>query len=127
LPERVWRSRWLGRLTLAGLGVFLIGMAVLLAWPGRGYWQGVSHGQLGPLAGMAESMALTPQPGFLSSWLGSFATFDAAHGFAVNLFFVIALTVIGAVFMTGRARLIRYEEVAVGPIYHRANDTGGTY
>ena len=99
LPERAWRSRLPGRLTLAGLGVFLLGMAVLQAWPGRGYWQGVSHGHLGSLAGMAESMALTPQPGFLSSWLGSFATFDAAHGFAVNLFFVIALGVTGAVFV----------------------------
>ncbi|HEY3902850.1 MAG TPA: hypothetical protein VGM14_02935 [Streptosporangiaceae bacterium] len=107
LPERAWRSRWPGRLTLAGLGVFLIGMAVLQAWPGRGSWQGVSHGQLGSLAGMAESMALTPQPGFLSGWLASFATFDAAHGFAVNLFFVIALGVTGGVFVAGRARLIR--------------------
>ena len=65
LPERAWRSARLGRLMLAGLGVFLAGMAVLQAWPGRGFWQGVSHGQLGSLAGMAESMALTPQPGFL--------------------------------------------------------------
>ena len=103
LPERAWRSRLPGRLTLAGLGVFLIGMAVLQAWPGRGSWQGVSHGHLGSLAGMAESMALTPQPGFLSGWLGSFATFDAAHGFAVNLFFVIALGVTGAVFVARAA------------------------
>jgi hypothetical protein len=116
LPERAWRSRLPGRLTLAGLGVFLIGMAVLQAWPGRGSWQGVSHGQLGSLAGMAESMALTPQPGFLSSLLGSFATFDAAHGFAVNLFFVIALGVTGGVFVTGRARLIRPVLIGFGII-----------
>jgi len=107
LPERAWQSRRLGRLMLAGLGLFLVGMAVLQAWPGRGYWQGVSHGQLGSLAGMVESMALTPQPGFLSAWLGSFATFDAAHGFAVNLFFVLALCAIGAVFLGGRPALIR--------------------
>ena len=116
LPERAWRSRLPGRLTLAGLGVFLIGMAVLQAWPGRGYWQGVSHGHLGSLAGMAESMALTPQPGFLSGWLGSFATFDAAHGFAVNLFFVIALGVTGAVFVGGRPRLIRPVLIGFGMV-----------
>ena len=116
LPDRAWRSRLPGRLTLAGLGVFLIGMAVLQAWPGRGYWQGVSHGQLGSLAEMAESMALTPQPGFLSGWLGSFAMFDAAHGFAVNLFFVIALGVTGAVFVAGRPRLIRPALIGFGII-----------
>ena len=47
LPERAWRSPRLGRLTLAGLGLFLAGMAVLQAWPGRGFWQGISHGQPG--------------------------------------------------------------------------------
>jgi hypothetical protein len=36
LPERAWHSRWLGRLLTAGTGVFLLGMAVLQAWPGRG-------------------------------------------------------------------------------------------
>jgi hypothetical protein len=35
LPERAWRSRRLGRLMTVGPGVFLIGMAVLQAWPGR--------------------------------------------------------------------------------------------
>ena len=40
LPERAWRSPRLGRAVLAGLGLFLVGMAVLQAWPGRGFWQG---------------------------------------------------------------------------------------
>ena len=34
LPERAWASPRPGRLTLAGLGLFLAGMAVLQAWPG---------------------------------------------------------------------------------------------
>ena len=42
LPERAWRSPRLGRAVLAGLGLFLAGMAVLQAWPGRGFWQGTS-------------------------------------------------------------------------------------
>ena len=54
----------LGRAVLAGTGLFLAGMAVLQAWPGRGFWQGTSHGQPGTLAGMTRSMAQTPQPGF---------------------------------------------------------------
>jgi len=106
LPERAWCSRRLGRLMTAGTGAFLIGMAVLQAWPGRGFWQGISHGQPGTLAGMTGSMAQTPQPGFLAAWINAFTTFDEAHGFAVNLFVVAALAVTGAVFLSGRPRLI---------------------
>ena len=47
LPERAWHAPWLGRAILAGTGLFLIGMAVLQAWPGRGFWQGTSHHQPG--------------------------------------------------------------------------------
>jgi cytochrome oxidase Cu insertion factor (SCO1/SenC/PrrC family) len=107
LPERAWSSPWLGRLMTAGTGVFLIGMAVLQAWPGRGFWQGGTHSQPGTLAGMTESMAQTSQPGFLSAWVNAFTTFDEGHGFAVNLVVVVALAVTGAVFVSGRSRLIR--------------------
>ena len=107
LPERVWRSRLPGQITMAGLGVFLLGMAVLQAWPGRGFWQGTITGQPGSLASMTASMAPTPQPHILTTWIDAFTSFDEAHGFAVNLFAVIALAVIGTVFITGRPRLIR--------------------
>lgn len=107
LPERAWRVERVGRLTLAGLGVFLAGMAVLQAWPGRGFWQGALHGQQGTLAAMTSDMATTPQPHFLSGWVAAFTAFEQAHGFAVNLFTVIALAITGIVFLTGRATLIR--------------------
>ncbi len=90
LPEGRWHSQRLPRLILAATGLFLAGMAVLQAWPGRGFWQGVSHGQPGTLAGMAQTMSQTPQPGFLAAWVSGFAAFDEAHGFAVNLFAVVA-------------------------------------
>jgi cytochrome oxidase Cu insertion factor (SCO1/SenC/PrrC family) len=107
LPERAWRTQRLGRVILAGTGLFLVGMAVLQAWPGRGFWQGTSHGQAGTLTGMVQTMAGTPQPRFLSSWVSAFASLDAAHGFAVNLFVVAALAVTGAAFLSRRPRLIR--------------------
>ena len=96
LPERTWHSARLGRAVLSVLGLFFIGMAVLQAWPGRGFWQGTVHGQQGTLTGMVSSMASTPQPASLEAWVRSFASFTAAHGFAVNLFAVIALAAIGA-------------------------------
>jgi cytochrome oxidase Cu insertion factor (SCO1/SenC/PrrC family) len=107
LPERSWRSRLPGQLIMAGLGIFLIGMAVLQAWPGRGFWQGRAAGQPGSLASMTAAMAATPQPHLLTSWIDAFTALDEAHGFAVNLFAVIALAVIGAAFVTCRPRLIR--------------------
>ncbi len=112
LPDRAWQARWLGRGILAGTGLFLIGMAVLQAWPGRGFWQGTSHHQPGTLAGMTGDMAQTPQPGFLAAWVNAFTSFDEAHGFAVNLFTVVALAAIGAAFLTGQRRLVRPAVIA---------------
>src|SRR5271166_2064295 len=40
LPERAYATPRLGRIVLGIGGAFLIGMALLQAWPGRGYWQG---------------------------------------------------------------------------------------
>jgi cytochrome oxidase Cu insertion factor (SCO1/SenC/PrrC family) len=108
LPESSWRSPRIGRLLLGGIGLFFIGMAVLQAWPGRGFWQGISHGQPGTLAGMVQTMSSTPQPRFLSSWLAGFGSFAASNGFAVNLVVVIVLAVMGVIFLTGRPGLVRY-------------------
>ena len=98
LPERAFATARLGRIVLGAGGLFLIGMAVLQAWPGRGFWQGRG----GAVTAMVGEMSRTPQPGFLSSWLASFGSFDAAHGWAVNLFVVVALAAIGALLLTGR-------------------------
>ncbi len=108
LPEGSWRSPRIGRLLLAGLGTFFIGMAVLQAWPGRGFWQGTAGGQPGTLAGMVQSMSSTSQPHFLSALLARFGSFAASDGFAVNLAVVIVLAALGAIFLTGRSRLVRY-------------------
>src|SRR3984957_2855258 len=50
LPERAWVGQRLGRLIIAAAGTFLVLMAVLQAWPGRGFWQGGSHSTPGTLA-----------------------------------------------------------------------------
>ena len=98
LPERAFATARLGRVVLSVGALFLVGMAVLQAWPGRGFWQGRD----GAVTAMVGQMSRTPQPGFLSSWLASFGSFDAAHGWAVNLFVVVALAVIGVLLLTGR-------------------------
>jgi cytochrome oxidase Cu insertion factor (SCO1/SenC/PrrC family) len=111
LPDRTWSRPWFGRAVLAGFGVFLLGMAVLQAWPGRGFWSGMASGtaggQPGTLAGMVANMSQTPQPRFISALVSDFAGFIRGHGFAVNLVAVAALTVTGASFITGRRAVIR--------------------
>jgi cytochrome oxidase Cu insertion factor (SCO1/SenC/PrrC family) len=92
LPERAWDTARPGRLLLAGTGAFFLGMALLQAWPGRGFWQG----KAGSLTAMIASMASTPQPHALDAVVAGFGNFTIAHGFAVNLVAVIALALIGA-------------------------------
>jgi cytochrome oxidase Cu insertion factor (SCO1/SenC/PrrC family) len=108
LPESVFASPRLGRRMLQGYGVFMLGMALLQAWPGRGSWSGSLPGRpgAGPLASMASAMSQTPQPHWLSSALSSFASFDAANGLAVNVFAVVALAAIGFGLLSGRRRLV---------------------
>ena len=108
LPEDAWRSPRLGRLLLGGIGLFFIGMAVLQAWPGRGFWKGTIGGQPGTLAGMVQDMSATPQPHALSALVARFGAVAASNGFAVNLVVVIALAALGAAFLTGRPGLVRY-------------------
>ena len=107
LPSRAWAGRQLGRGVLAGMGVFLAGMALLQAWPGRGFWSGTAGRQPGNLASMVQGMAQTSQPFFLSSWVHGFGTVAAAHGFAVNLIVVVALAAAGLALASGRRAALR--------------------
>ncbi len=103
LPDRSWLTPRLGRVVLGGTGAFLVGMAVLQAWPGRGFWQGTS----GTLAGMVQSMAQTSQPRALAALVSGFGSVVGAHGFAVNLIAVVALALTGLGFLTGRRPVVR--------------------
>lgn len=114
LPDRAWDRKRLGRVLTAGIGVFLLGMGVLQAWPGRGFWRGRIGHRPGVMAAMVLSMARTPQPHFLSTWLLAFAAFDEAHGWGVNLFLVVGLGVIGLALVSGRAGAVVAGAVGAG-------------
>jgi len=100
LPVRYWSRPALPRLLLGGTGVFLAGMAVLQAWPGRGSWQGTVHGHQGILAAMVTSMSASSQPSAISRLVADFASFAGAHGFGVNLAVVLLLALIGGSLIT---------------------------
>jgi cytochrome oxidase Cu insertion factor (SCO1/SenC/PrrC family) len=105
LPDRAWATKRLGGVLTKCTGVFFVGMAVLQAWPGRGFWQG---GANGTLTGMIQSMVSTPQPHIMKSIVSGTASFASGHGWGVNLFAVISMAAIGALFLTGRPKLVRY-------------------
>lgn len=108
LDDRRWANSQLGRVILRTMGVFFLAMAVLQSWPGRGFWQGrvPNAGGAGMLTAMVTQMAGTPQPRLLASWVRAFASTDAAHGWAVNLFVVIALALIGLGWLSRRDRIV---------------------
>jgi len=83
-----------------------LGMGVLQAWPGRGFWQGqpTPAAKAGNLTAMVQSMAQTSQPHALSTSLTWFAQVDARHGWAVNLVVVLALAGVGAGLLAVSAR-----------------------
>jgi cytochrome oxidase Cu insertion factor (SCO1/SenC/PrrC family) len=103
LPASAWAGPRLGRIVLAGTGLFWVGLAVLQAWPGRGYWQG---GTTGALTGMVRSMAQNSQPHAQAATVSAFGSLTSAHGFAVNLVAVLALGLLGLALLSGRRRLL---------------------
>jgi cytochrome oxidase Cu insertion factor (SCO1/SenC/PrrC family) len=107
LPERAWVGQRLAKTLLGVLGVFFVAMAILQAWPGRGFWQGQSNPKAaaGSLTSMVRAMSQTPQPHALSSVVRSFASFDGQHGWFVNLFIVVALAVLGIALLTRREQV----------------------
>jgi cytochrome oxidase Cu insertion factor (SCO1/SenC/PrrC family) len=108
LPERAWRTGRTGRLMTGFFGLFLVAMAILQAWPGRGFWQGSLNGQPGPLTQTVQSMAAMSQPGGTAGLVSGFASVVRAHGFAVNLVAVVAIGGTGLAFASGQRRLCRY-------------------
>jgi cytochrome oxidase Cu insertion factor (SCO1/SenC/PrrC family) len=109
LPDSSWKRARLGRGIVAAFGLFFVGMAVLQAWPGRGFWQGraTPTRTTGGLTAMVQQMSQTPQPHLTSSLVAHFGSFDAAHGWAVNLFVVASLAAIGFALLTGKPRIVR--------------------
>jgi cytochrome oxidase Cu insertion factor (SCO1/SenC/PrrC family) len=113
LPAAAWCSARTGAVMTRSFGVFLVGMAVLQAWPGRAFWQGEVHGQPGSLTSMVQSMAALSQPSALAKLISSFGSFVRADGFAVNLVAVLALGLTGVAFVSRNPRIVRIGLIAL--------------
>ncbi|HET9895321.1 MAG TPA: SCO family protein [Streptosporangiaceae bacterium] len=116
LPDQAWQRPALGRRLIAGLGIFLGVMAVLQAWPGRGFWQGINAGRPGPLTDMILSMSSLPQPSLLARVTGDVAAVTVSHGFGVNVLAVVTLAFLSLGLLAGllaaRRRLLRVTVLA---------------
>ena len=104
-PAKSWRDVRLGRGVLQAMGLLLLGCAVLQAWPGRGFWQGMLHGRPGSLAAAVGGMAAMRQPTVFHEFVGSFGSLVARHGFAVNLCAIVAMAAVGGCLLAGRAAI----------------------
>jgi cytochrome oxidase Cu insertion factor (SCO1/SenC/PrrC family) len=113
LGDKGWEEGQVGLAITRTAGIFFLLMALLQAWPGRGFWRGdgISQGASGTLVSMLTAMARTPQPHFLSSWITSFASLVGAHGLAVNLAVVVVLSFLGLAYLSERKATLR---LAVG-------------
>ena len=111
-PDRTWQSPVTGRRLLTGLGVLLGAMAVLQAWPGRGFWQGTIAGRPGPLTDMISSMAGLSQPAVLARLSATAASVAASHGFWVNALAVTTLAILSLGLLVARGRLLRAVVIA---------------
>jgi hypothetical protein len=107
LPTTSWHDGRLGRWVLRTTGALMLGFAILEAWPGRGFWQGMLHGRPGSLTAGIGTMAAMRQPAPLHSLVSGAGSVVASHGFAVNLGIVIALAATGSCLLTGRTRVAR--------------------
>ena len=102
LPERAFATSRLGRIVLAGGGVFLIGMALLQAWPGSRHLAGTARDprrhRPRDVADIAAGIPL------LVAQLVRLLRHSPRLG--VNLFVVVSLAAIGVLLLTGRRRLV---------------------
>jgi len=104
LRDSTWATPSLGRWILRASGGYFIVMGILQAWPGRGFW---TRGPSGELASMARQMSEVPQPALFSGWVGSFASFDAANGWIVNLAIAAALMASGGCLLSKKRTVVR--------------------
>ncbi len=102
LPEASFAGARLGRLLLRAIGLLLLGMALLQAWPGRGFWR---VGAANAISAMSRRMAAVAQPGAFSSLLRGFSSLAAAHGTLINLSFVVLLAACGVALLAPGRRL----------------------
>ncbi len=109
LPDTSWETPRLGKGVLRGMGVFFVGMGILQAWPGRGFWSGQAHAPstAGTLTAMVQQMSQVSQPSVFSSWVRSFANFEAGHAWSVNFVVVALLIGIGVTMFSGTLRVVR--------------------
>ena len=108
LPDTSWETPRLGKGLMRGMGVFFIGMGILQAWPGRGFWSGqAASGTPGTLTDMVRQMSQVSQPSVTASLVRSFGSFQAGHGWMVNAVAVVLLVGVGACFLSSKPEVVR--------------------
>ena len=109
-------SWWAGDLLLIrarrGLGVFLLAMVALQAFPGRGMWSGTIHGKVtNPISLMTSDMASVHQLAVTAWAVRSFGDLTSNAPVLVNGFFVAVFAGTGVLLMSGNPAQLRLARI----------------
>jgi cytochrome oxidase Cu insertion factor (SCO1/SenC/PrrC family) len=85
MPTTVFSSARAAKQLMRGMGGLMAIFAVVQAFPGRGFWSGSA------IAGMAQGMAQSSQPGFATGIQNAIASFANAGGDLTNAILVALL------------------------------------
>jgi cytochrome oxidase Cu insertion factor (SCO1/SenC/PrrC family) len=106
-PERLGARRLLVG-TARAFGALLVALAVLQAWPGRGFWAGGTAKDPGAIPSMAASMADLHQPSGLAALQRHLASASLGGGSAaINLLVVLALLAVAVGLLRASSASVR--------------------
>jgi cytochrome oxidase Cu insertion factor (SCO1/SenC/PrrC family) len=106
LPEAWLRRRSIVLWSSRAFGALLAALALLQAWPGRGFWSGGSSKDPGAIAAMARSMGSVAQPRLTSSLQAHLASLSLGGSWLINLVVVAGLGFAGVAFLSARRTLV---------------------
>ncbi len=109
LPDRWWEGARLGRWVLRTMGAMFVAFGVLQAWPGRGSWSsgGTAASAASPLTTYLSQMAHMSQPSVTAAMMRAVGSFQAGHGWLVNLVVVVLLVGVGVAWLSDDVRVNR--------------------
>ncbi len=106
LPEQSLGRERLLRRVAQGFGVLLAVLAVLQAWPGRGFWGGGTPAHPGAISEMAAAMGSVKQPAPLVTLQQHLSSFALGSSWVINLVAVVGLAGCALGLMWGSTRSI---------------------
>jgi len=101
VPEGALRDRVVLTRIARAFGLLLAVLAVVQAWPGRGFWAGGTAAKPGAISAMADSMATLKQPAAMEQLQHQLSSFALHGSWVINLVVVVGLGLVAAGLLRG--------------------------